>query len=112
MTTTVGAYDEDCGSDGTCDFDGRVYESDGFVTKPNAAGSGLVYSTYLGGGSGDDAYAIAVDDAGNAYVSGQTSSTDFPVLLAAQGVFGGDLSDRFVTALQPAGDALDTASLT
>jgi RHS repeat-associated protein len=106
MTTTVGAYDEDCGSDGTCDFDGSVYESDGFVTKLNAAGSGLVYSTYLGGGSGDDAYAIVVDDAGNAYVSGQTSSTDFPVLLAAQGVYGGGLSDRFVTALQPAGDAL------
>ena len=53
---------------------------DGFVTKLNAAGSALVYSTYLGGstpflelGSG-----IAVDSSGDAYVTGETSSTDFP----------------------------------
>ena len=48
------------------------------MTKLNAAGSALVYSTYLGG-SGDDAgNGIAVDAAGNAYVTGRTASTNFP----------------------------------
>ena len=45
-----------------------------FVTKLNAAGSALVYSTYLGGSGGEIGYAIAVDGAGNAYVTGETDS--------------------------------------
>jgi hypothetical protein len=52
---------------------------DAFVTKLAANGSGLVYSTYLGGMDADRAYGIALDAAGNAYVTGFTSSTDFPV---------------------------------
>src|SRR5580658_2318678 len=52
---------------------------DAFVTKFNAAGSALTYSTYLGGSGADQANGIAVDAAGNAFVTGQTSSsTDFP----------------------------------
>jgi len=51
---------------------------DAFVTKLNAAGSELVYSTYLGGPGYDAGYAIAVDSSGNAYVSGTTESPDFP----------------------------------
>ena len=51
---------------------------DAFVAKLNAAGSGLVYATFLGGSSGDRGYAIAIDGAGNAYVTGGTSSSDFP----------------------------------
>ena len=52
-----------------------------FVTELNSAGSALIYSTYLGGSSGgfgNEAYAIAVDSSGDAYVAGDTTSTDFP----------------------------------
>jgi hypothetical protein len=49
-----------------------------FVTELNPTGSGLVYSTYLGGSTGEEAYAIAVDGGGNAYVVGYTQSEDFP----------------------------------
>ncbi len=51
---------------------------DGFIAKLNAAGSALVYSTYLGGSNNDGALGLAVDGAGNAYVTGVTLSTDFP----------------------------------
>ena len=50
-----------------------------FVTKFSPDGSSLVYSTYLGGNGYDNAYAIAVDSSGNAYVTGETDSPDFPV---------------------------------
>jgi hypothetical protein len=53
--------------------------SDVFVTKLNASGSGLVYSTYIGGGYVDYGYDIAVDGSGNAYVMGYTESTDYDV---------------------------------
>jgi len=56
------------------------YPFDAFVTELTADGSGLVYSTYLGGSGADGANAIAVDAAGNAYVTGYTFSTNFPVL--------------------------------
>ena len=49
-----------------------------FVTKLNPTGSALVYSTYLGGTGNDDGNGIAVDTAGNAYVTGYTGSTNFP----------------------------------
>src|SRR5207247_7975893 len=49
-----------------------------FVTKLNASGSALVYSSYLGGSGGDIGNGIAVDSTGNAYVVGTTNSTDFP----------------------------------
>ncbi|MFZ1134512.1 MAG: SBBP repeat-containing protein, partial [Candidatus Korobacteraceae bacterium] len=53
---------------------------DAFVTKLNSAGSALVYSTYLGGISNDQGNGIAVDSSGDAYVTGVTSSTDFPTV--------------------------------
>jgi uncharacterized repeat protein (TIGR01451 family) len=52
---------------------------DVFVTKLNPAGTGLVYSTFIGGTAPDTGRAIAIDNSGNAYVTGATYSTDFPV---------------------------------
>jgi Beta-propeller repeat len=62
------------------------------------AGGLLLYSTYLGGSGRDDFGKIAVDNCGNAYVTGQTVSTDFPTVNAVQPAFGGD-SDAFVAKL-------------
>lgn len=79
---------------------------DAFVTKLNAAGTALVYSTFLGGSDFDNGDDIAVDTAGNAYVVGQTVSTDFPTTAGAfQTVIAGS-SDGYVTKLNPAGSAL------
>ena len=76
---------------------------DAFVTKLNPQGSALVYSTYLGGSAGvDRGWAIAVDTAGCAYVTGDTTSNDFPVASPIQTAFGGG-SDAFVTKLNAAG---------
>lgn len=77
-----------------------------FVTKLNAAGTGLLYSTYLGG-SGTSAqtlgYDIAVDGSGSAHVAGETNSAQFPVTPGAlQPAFGGFV-DGFVTKLSPTG---------
>ena len=56
-----------------------TYFQDAFVTELNTNGSGLMYSTYLGGESSDGAYGIALDSSDNAYVTGYTFSTNFPV---------------------------------
>ena len=61
------------------------------MTKINASGSALVYSTYLGGSGDDDGYGIAVDGSGNVYVTGYTNSTDFPTLNPFQDTYGGGL---------------------
>jgi PKD repeat protein len=76
-----------------------------FVAKLNPAGSALVYSTYLGGSNSDDGSSIAVDSAGNAYVTGTTSSGDFPTVNALQPALRGT-ADAFVAKLNPAGSAL------
>jgi hypothetical protein len=83
---------------------------DAFVTKLNAAGSGLLYSTFLGGSNFDFGFGIAVDGAGNAYVTGSTSSLNFPITPGAfQTVFGGGgdpFGDVFVAKLNAAGSGL------
>jgi hypothetical protein len=77
---------------------------DAFVTKLNASGSALVYSTYLGGSQGDIGRGIAVDGA-IAYVTGTTSSTDFPTKNTLQPFAGGG-TDAFVTVLNANGRTL------
>jgi hypothetical protein len=77
-----------------------------FITELNTDGTGLVYSTYLGGSGGDEGNAIAVDTAGNAYVAGQTGSTDFPVTAGAFQTTNRGAGNAFVSKLNPAGAAL------
>src|SRR5207244_11464145 len=76
------------------------------LTKVNPDVSALVYPTYLGGHCLHDAHPIAVDTAGNAYVTGDTLSRNFPTTPdATQPDFGGD-RDAFVTKFDPSGSAL------
>jgi hypothetical protein len=78
--------------------------TDAFIAKLNPAGSALVYSTFLGGRLNDSSSGIAIDASGSAYVTGVTSSTNFPVLNAIQGSNAGS-DDAFVTKLNAAGTA-------
>ncbi len=84
-------------------YGGGVYNA--FASKLSADGSALVYSTYLGGNGDDEAYSLAVDSAGDAYVAGLTSSTNFPLKNALQGTFSGGY-DAFVTEFDPNGALL------
>jgi hypothetical protein len=81
--------------------------SDAFITKLNSTGTGLIYSTYLGGSDGDSALKIAVDALGNAYLTGVTASADFP---ATSGSFqtsrNGQAADVFVTKMNSDGTGL------
>lgn len=106
--TTPGAFDT------TFDYSPLCLSPcyDAFVAKLNPAGSALVYSTYLGGGTYDNGTGIAVDATGAAYVSGSTSSDDFPVTPGAYDETYNDpysywwYSDVFVTKLNPSGSDL------
>jgi hypothetical protein len=94
-------------------YNGAELYGDAFVAKLNAAGSDLDYATFLGGSLGEEANSIAVDAAGSAYMTGYTSSADFPV---TQGAFdtsyntGGSGWDAFVARLNAAGSALEYAT--
>ena len=104
--TTSGTVDELCGTNGLCDPDALgVLHSDAFVTKLDAAGSALVYSTYLGGSKGEIGWGMAVDATGNAYLTGTTTSDNFPTANPVLPV-GSDAEDAFVTKLNAAGSAL------
>ena len=83
----------------------RSTSPDLFITKLNSTGSGLVYSTYLGGNNDDRAYAIAVDSSDNVYITGQTFSSNFPTANPFQAARNGT-GDVFVTKLNAAGLAL------
>ena len=97
--STPGAFDSNYGG-GPLDV---------FVTKLNPTGSGLVYSTYLGGSGSDDVTTggqIVVDAAGNVYVAGNTSSLDFPTTPGAFQTTPASAGDAFATKLDPSGSAL------
>lgn len=79
---------------------------DAFATKLTPAGS-FIYSTYLGGATGSDTgFGIATDSSGNAYLTGSTTSTDFPTMNPIHGSNGGSNGDVFVTKLNSQGSAL------
>ncbi|HKP45019.1 MAG TPA: SBBP repeat-containing protein, partial [Pyrinomonadaceae bacterium] len=77
-------------------------DSDAFVARFNTAGSGLEFSTYLGGSAQDEALGVTVDSNGNVYVAGATDSVDFPTQNAPQPNFGPP-RDGFITALNSTG---------
>lgn len=129
-STYVGGSDSDEGSDIAIDSSGNAYITgltgsfdfpitanafqktpfdgpfDAFVSKLNPAGSALVYSSYLGGSEDDEAFGIAIDSSGNAYVTGLTGSLDFPTTPGAfQTKFGGS-EDAFVSKVNASGSAL------
>ena len=86
--TTPGAFDRT--------LDGS---NDAFVTKLNAMGSALRYSTFLGGTSEDAGLGIAVDESGRAYVTGFTDSVDYPTTSGAFDTTYNGNTDAFVTKL-------------
>jgi len=85
--------------------------NDAFVVKLNAAGAGLLYATFLGGSRLDAGYGIAIDRAGQAYVTGQTHSADFPASLGPglDTSHNGD-ADAFIVKLDATGGALRYAT--
>ena len=93
--TTTGAFDTTHNGD-----------YDAFVVKLNAAGSGLVYASFLGGTSGDDGYAITVDGSGAAYVTGETASSNFPTTAGAFDATYNGGTDAFVAKFDTAGSGL------
>lgn len=80
---------------------------DAFVAKLNAAGTALIYATYLGGSGRDRATGIAVDSSGNAYITGETTSSDFPLSeFPYQRYYAGGMGDAFVVKLDAQGSGL------
>jgi hypothetical protein len=82
----------------------------GFVTKLNSSGTGLLYSTFLGGSLLDELTSITIDSGGDAFISGITFSSDYPttpgVLQSINKSFAADGFNQVVTKLNPAGSAL------
>jgi photosystem II stability/assembly factor-like uncharacterized protein len=76
-----------------------------FLTQLNPSGSGLIYSTLIGGGAGDFGYGVALDSLGNAYVTGTTGSSDFMTVNPAQAALSGS-TDAFVVKVNSSGSAL------
>jgi hypothetical protein len=108
--TTPGVIQPTCGTDGQCNGG----NDDAFVTAictyqdAPCSAQGLtpnyVYSTFLGGSGKDDAYSIAADTSSNAYITGQTSSTDFKLQTPFQATLNGT-QNAFVSKLGPGGSS-------
>jgi hypothetical protein len=129
-STYIGGSSDDCGNSIAIDGSGNAYITgwtnstdyditpgafqttnggswDVFVTKLNSTGTGLIYSTYIGGSSTDYGYGIAIDGSGNAYITGRTISTDYDITSGAfQTTYGGGNWDVFVTKLNSTGTGL------
>ncbi|EFM10789.1 conserved repeat domain protein [Paenibacillus curdlanolyticus YK9] len=95
MPTTPGAFQTVYAGNNDC-----------FVAKLNAAGTALIYSTFVGGTGGENGTGIAVDAASNVYITGNTASINFPTTPGAFQTTRKGTGDVFVTKLNPAGSAL------
>jgi hypothetical protein len=84
---------------------GTATRGDAFVAKLDPSGSTLLFATYIGGGGGDEARGIALDADGNAYLTGRTDSSNFPMVNALFGTPRGDV-DAFLLKLDSTGSAL------
>jgi hypothetical protein len=126
-STYLGGSNEDIGYGITIDGSGNAYitgntfsadfpmsnpyqssnagNGDAFITKLNSNGNSLLYSTYLGGTGTDGATGIAIDLSGNAYATGNTTSTNFPTLNAYQSAKAGT-RDMFITKLNSSGGSI------
>lgn len=82
--------------------------NDGFIAKVNPQGTGLVYAGYVGGTGIETGNGVAVDGAGAAYVTGQTTSADFPAIVGPDNSLGG-FSDAYVAKVNPQGTTLEYA---
>lgn len=87
-------------------WDNSLSNYDPFVTKFSSDGTTLIFSTFVGGSNSDEGAGIAVDDNGNSYLTGRTSSSDFPTLNAFDSSKASGTEDAFVTKLSPNGSAL------
>jgi len=127
FSTFIGGYDSEHGYDIAVDSDYNVYicglampgypvvnayqsshrggNYDGFVTKLNASGTGLIFSTYLGGNSDDKLRSIVLDFDDNVYVTGETDSSNYPILNQYQGDQLG--TDVILTKLSSSGSTLE-----
>jgi hypothetical protein len=87
-----------------------TYQEGAFVAKIDASGQSLIWSSYLGGTSGDTAYAVALDGDGNVFVVGYTTSTDFPTDNGFDTTFNSppefSYHDAFVTKVHASGQSL------
>lgn len=100
--TTAGAFDPTSNGGGTT--------SDGFVTRFNAAGSALAWSTFLGGSLDDELRALALFADGSVALAGMTSSTNLPISAGAGQTSAGGGGDAFVASLSPNGASLAHAT--
>lgn len=79
---------------------------DAFVTKLNTTGSALIYSTYIGGSLDEKGTSICIDNSGNAYITGETSSTNFDITVGSFKTTHSGGKDVFITKLNPTGTTL------
>jgi hypothetical protein len=126
---TTGAFETLCGGDGKCGASfnpGGLIVSNGFLSKLNPAGSGLIYSGYVGVYENVQSFAVAVDGDQNAYITGQTGDNITPTVAITppnvppppfpitgtgfQTVFGGGADDAFVMKISATGHSILYAS--
>ncbi|RPJ59125.1 MAG: S-layer protein [Acidobacteria bacterium] len=102
LPATSGAFQSIYGGSGGASTGSNTnYSGDGFIATISADGSSLLGCTYIGGSAGEGAEGVAVDGAGNVYVSGATHSTNFPVTSGAYRATLGGGADYFLVKLSP-----------